>query len=78
MTKELKYFNGLEIVRLYVGENNVQSMWLSEDTAIVKMEDGTQRTIISPYIELKEKYESIVEQFKDTPLFTKTKGDNEL
>ena len=69
MTKELKYFNGLAVVRLYEGRDNVKAMWLSEDTAIVMMEDGAQRTIISPYIELKEKYQSIEERLKDTPLF---------
>lgn len=69
MTKELKYFNGLAVVRLYEGRDNVKTMWLSEDTAIVMMEDGAQITIISPYIELKEKYQSIEERLKDTPLF---------
>lgn len=69
MTKELKYFNGLAVVQLYEGRDNVKAMWLSEDAAIVMMEDGAQRTIISPYIELKEKYQSIEERLKDTPLF---------
>lgn len=53
MKTELRYFDGEEVIKLIEGENGVASLKVTEDNkAVITMDNGYQRTVISPYIEI--------------------------
>ncbi|WP_413489252.1 hypothetical protein [Carnobacterium divergens] len=62
MNKVLRYFDGEEIIKVIENENGITSIDLVADNkAIVITSDGVVRTVVSPYMELREQMASLDE-----------------